>query len=275
MNPMAHHNQAWSWDPSIMNTNNMYNNYHQYHYPNGENKQVVQYDQREHLFEKTLTPSDVGKLNRLVIPKQHAEKYFPLDGNDGDKGLLLGFEDENGKSWRFRYSYWTSSQSYVLTKGWSRFVKEKRLDAGDVVLFERLRSSVDRLFIGCRRRGVSNESPPPPTQSVNNSTTTMALSPAVYYTATTAMCAYPASPSTSSVCHGSSVQHEHSFVHAVDQRDEIGESEASVGAPGNNIKRLRLFGVNLECNLEPEPQQLTSMPVYYFGHNSGHYMPTN
>ncbi|KAG8050601.1 hypothetical protein GUJ93_ZPchr0009g2319 [Zizania palustris] len=34
--------------------------------------------EREHLFEKPLTPSDVGKLNRLVIPKQHAERYFPL-----------------------------------------------------------------------------------------------------------------------------------------------------------------------------------------------------
>ncbi|URD78998.1 B3 [Musa troglodytarum] len=54
------------------------------------------------MFDKVVTPSDVGKLNRLVIPKQHAE-----------------------------------SQSYVMTKGWSRFVKEKRLDAGDTVSFSR------------------------------------------------------------------------------------------------------------------------------------------
>ncbi|XP_019188130.1 PREDICTED: B3 domain-containing protein At2g36080-like isoform X2 [Ipomoea nil] len=114
---------------------------------------------KEHLFEKPLTPSDVGKLNRLVIPKQHAEKYFPLTGQDSsaaaagaEKGLLLSFEDESGKLWRFRYSYWNSSQSYVLTKGWSRFVKEKRLDAGDVVLFQRHRLDGDRLFIGWRRR---------------------------------------------------------------------------------------------------------------------------
>uniref|UniRef100_A0A803NSG6 TF-B3 domain-containing protein n=1 Tax=Cannabis sativa TaxID=3483 RepID=A0A803NSG6_CANSA len=97
--------------------------------------------QREHMFDKVVTPSDVGKLNRLVIPKQHAEKYFPLDNSstteDSSKGLLLNFEDRNGKSWRFRYSYWNSSQSYVMTKGWSRFVKEKKLDAGDIVSFER------------------------------------------------------------------------------------------------------------------------------------------
>ncbi|CAH9117830.1 unnamed protein product [Cuscuta europaea] len=115
---------------------------------------------KDHLFEKPLTPSDVGKLNRLVIPKQNAEKYFPLTGKDSstaaaDKGLLLTFEDDSGKLWRFRYSYWNSSQSYVLTKGWSRFVKEKRLDAGDVVLFLRHRLDGDRFFIGWRRRSGS------------------------------------------------------------------------------------------------------------------------
>jgi len=116
--------------------------------------------EREHMFEKPLTPSDVGKLNRLVIPKQHAEKYFPLAGASiasdksatGSSGVLLGFEDEAGKCWRFRYSYWNSSQSYVLTKGWSRYVKEKKLDAGDVVFFERHRFEPDRFFIGWRRR---------------------------------------------------------------------------------------------------------------------------
>ncbi|KAL0324570.1 UNVERIFIED_CONTAM: B3 domain-containing protein [Sesamum calycinum] len=93
--------------------------------------------EREHMFDKVVTPSDVGKLNRLVIPKQHAEKYFPLDSSTNEKGLLLNFEDRNGKPWRFRYSYWNSSQSYVMTKGWSRFVKEKKLDAGDIVSFQR------------------------------------------------------------------------------------------------------------------------------------------
>lgn len=110
--------------------------------------------EREHMFDKVVTPSDVGKLNRLVIPKQHAEKYFPLDSSTSDKGLLLNFEDRNGKPWRFRYSYWNSSQSYVMTKGWSRFVKEKKLDAGDVVSFQRGVGELgkDRLFIDWRRR---------------------------------------------------------------------------------------------------------------------------
>ncbi|GAB2220656.1 hypothetical protein Drorol1_Dr00008319 [Drosera rotundifolia] len=114
---------------------------------------------REQLFEKVVTPSDVGKLNRLVIPKQHAEKHFPLQGS-GVKGgdvdscavsptrrMLLHFEDGNEKVWRFRYSYWNSSQSYVLTKGWSRFVKEKNLKAGNVVSFMRSTGPDRQLFI--------------------------------------------------------------------------------------------------------------------------------
>ncbi|KAL4358661.1 hypothetical protein HN51_030071 [Arachis hypogaea] len=110
---------------------------------------------REQLFEKTVTPSDVGKLNRLVIPKQHAEKHFPIQGNGcaaAAKGVLLNFEDVGGKVWRFRYSYWNSSQSYVLTKGWSRFVKEKSLRAGDAVRFYRSAGPDGQLYIDCKAR---------------------------------------------------------------------------------------------------------------------------
>ncbi|KAL2345262.1 hypothetical protein Fmac_006547 [Flemingia macrophylla] len=111
-------------------------------------------EEKEAMFEKALTPSDVGKLNRLVIPKQHAEKHFPMDmnsnSNSNSKGFLLSFEDESGKCWRFRYSYWNSSQSYVLTKGWSRYVKDKRLNAGDVVFFHRHRLHPHRFFISSK-----------------------------------------------------------------------------------------------------------------------------
>ncbi|XP_051114855.1 B3 domain-containing protein Os03g0120900-like isoform X2 [Andrographis paniculata] len=125
--------------------------------------------EKEHMFDKVVTPSDVGKLNRLVIPKQYAEKYFPLDSTTNEKGLLLNFEDRNGKPWRFRYSYWNSSQSYVMTKGWSRFVKDKKLDAGDIVSFQRGVGELgrDRLYIDWRRRPDVAELPPPiPTLSV-------------------------------------------------------------------------------------------------------------
>ncbi|GER43853.1 AP2/B3 transcription factor family protein [Striga asiatica] len=101
---------------------------------------------REHLFEKAMTPSDVGKL-RLVIPKEHAEKHLIhlRNSNMSSKGVLLNFKDiGGGKVWRFRYSYWSSSQSYVLSNGWSRFVKEKNLRVGDVVAFQ---TSEGQLYI--------------------------------------------------------------------------------------------------------------------------------
>ena len=95
---------------------------------------------REHLFQKALTPSDVGNLNRLVVPKQHAEKHLFVKRNPlmaAGVGVLLDVKDGEGKTWRFRYSYCWSSRIYILTKGWRRFVREKGLQAGDTVAFSR------------------------------------------------------------------------------------------------------------------------------------------
>ncbi|CAL4895639.1 unnamed protein product [Urochloa decumbens] len=115
---------------------------------------------------KDVTPSDVGRLNRLVVPKLQAEKHFPPLDETAAAPVLLAFEDDagGGKVWRFRYSYWSSSQSYVLTRGWSRFVREKGLNAGDTVAFSQAAaaaaSGIDagevgvkrRMFIECRKR---------------------------------------------------------------------------------------------------------------------------
>uniref|UniRef100_A0A0A9DVJ9 TF-B3 domain-containing protein n=1 Tax=Arundo donax TaxID=35708 RepID=A0A0A9DVJ9_ARUDO len=238
--PLAQgHPQAWPWGMA------MYANLQHHH----------QYE-REQLFEKPLTPSDVGKLNRLVIPKQHAERYFPLGGGGGgdasEKGLLLSFEDEAGKPWRFRYSYWTSSQSYVLTKGWSRYVKEKRLDAGDVVRFERVRGGLgagDRLFIGCRRCGESAAPAPPP--PAPNAGEQQPWSPMWYSTSGSS---YPTSPASSYAYHSD-------MPHAA---GEV-ETKSAASAPS---RKLRLFGVNLDCGPEPEPEPETPTAMYGYMHQS-------
>ncbi|XP_060171433.1 AP2/ERF and B3 domain-containing transcription factor At1g51120-like [Lycium barbarum] len=82
------------------------------------------------LFQKELTPSDVGKLNRLVIPKKYALKYFPQIQDDE-----MIFYDTSRRLWKFRYCYWKSSQSFVFTKGWNKFVKDKGLRAKDTIVF--------------------------------------------------------------------------------------------------------------------------------------------
>ncbi|CAD6334585.1 unnamed protein product [Miscanthus lutarioriparius] len=96
------------------------------------------------LFEKAVTPSDVGRLNRLVVPKLHAEKHFPplQEGASADTApVLLVFEDVGvggGKVWRFR---------------------EKGLAAGDTVTFSQAAitygETMDvkrRMFIECRKQ---------------------------------------------------------------------------------------------------------------------------
>ncbi|XP_026429087.1 AP2/ERF and B3 domain-containing transcription factor At1g50680-like [Papaver somniferum] len=92
------------------------------------------------LFQKELTPSDVSKLNRLVINRRFAEKYFPeVSKEEKHPGVIediqLSFFDREMKRWTFRYCYWRSSQSYVFTRGWNRFVKDKKLEAKDMVTF--------------------------------------------------------------------------------------------------------------------------------------------
>ncbi|URD78811.1 B3 [Musa troglodytarum] len=161
MSHMTEQQDAWkhaSFVPSSTSSSSSPSSFAPFRWNNGSSGSSGRGEEscveKEHMFDKVVTPSDVGKLNRLVIPKQHAEKYFPLDAGDNGKGLLLTFEDRNGESWRFRYSYWSSSQSYVMTKGWSRFVKEKRLHAGDTVSFGRGLgdSGRDRLYIDWKRR---------------------------------------------------------------------------------------------------------------------------
>lgn len=96
------------------------------------------------LFQKELTPSDVGKLNRLVIPKKFALKHFPSTNSetaeDNAEGgtmedVQLSFYDKKMRSWKFRYCYWKSSQSFVFTRGWNRFVEENHLKAKDTLTF--------------------------------------------------------------------------------------------------------------------------------------------
>ena len=57
--------------------------------------------EKEHMFDKVVTPSDVGKLNRLVVPKQFAERHILprlLGGaaNAACSGAVLRFEDGRG-----------------------------------------------------------------------------------------------------------------------------------------------------------------------------------
>ncbi|KAB2003162.1 hypothetical protein ES319_D11G112000v1 [Gossypium barbadense] len=247
----------------------------------GDSGSTIRCIEKEHMFDKVVTPSDVGKLNRLVIPKQHAEKYFPLHSSTNEKGLLLNFEDRNGKSWRFRYSYWNSSQSYVMTKGWSRFVKEKKLDAGDTVSFQRGvgESGKHRLYIDWRRR----PNAPDPTTLAHIQLQSQFNFPhsvrwGSLYSMPQPMCVprnYSIYPNThrqrQAITYGnagqyyprsSSGSHHHQIgaVQAGGAEPMVIDSVPVVQGNKTVAKRLRLFGVNLECPNTTQAESSSSFP---------------
>nr|KAJ0188942.1 hypothetical protein LSAT_V11C900455520 [Lactuca sativa] len=86
----------------------------------------------DELEQKDSHPNDIGKLNRLVIPKQHAEKHFPLQTESTSKGVLLHFEDIG--------------------------MKEKNLKAGDIVSFQRSTDSDKQLYIDWKTKNGSGSS---------------------------------------------------------------------------------------------------------------------
>ncbi|KAE8681696.1 B3 domain-containing transcription factor NGA3 [Hibiscus syriacus] len=222
--------------------------------------------EKEHMFDKVVTPSDVGKLNRLVIPKQHAENYFPIDGSSNEKGLLLNFEDPNGKSWRFRYSYWNSSQSYVITKGWSRFVKEKKLNAGDTVSFQRGvgEAGKDQLYIDWSPIQQHSH-----TYSSKVGSTFRSQCGGVQRQATTYRNVgqyYPRSSSGSHNQIGVAVQGEPMVI----------DSVPVVQGTNTVAKKLRLFGVNMECPSTAQDESSSSFPHGTIGSNeSPHFSSSN
>ncbi|KAL8145294.1 AP2/ERF and B3 domain-containing transcription factor At1g50680-like [Apium graveolens] len=97
---------------------------------------------RTKLFGKVLTRTDVGRADKLVIPRIFAG-CFPSIPDEDESSLEerpindveLGFYDQSMKLWKFRYCYWRKNKSYSLSKGWRKFVQEKDLSSGDEVIF--------------------------------------------------------------------------------------------------------------------------------------------
>ncbi|XP_015061005.1 AP2/ERF and B3 domain-containing transcription factor At1g51120-like [Solanum pennellii] len=82
------------------------------------------------LFQKVLTPSDVG--NKIfVIPRRYAIKYFSHIQHNEE----VDFYDSSTQSWRFKLFYCQSSKKFTFTKGWHKFVQAKNLKAGDTIVF--------------------------------------------------------------------------------------------------------------------------------------------
>ncbi|XP_022939946.1 auxin response factor 16-like [Cucurbita moschata] len=101
-------------------------------------------------FAKTLTQSDANNGGGFSVPRYCAETMFPrLDYSAEPPVQTILAKDVHGEIWKFRHIYRGTPRRHLLTTGWSNFVNQKKLVAGDSIVF--LRAETGDLFIGVRR----------------------------------------------------------------------------------------------------------------------------
>uniref|UniRef100_A0A7N0VKV3 Auxin response factor n=1 Tax=Kalanchoe fedtschenkoi TaxID=63787 RepID=A0A7N0VKV3_KALFE len=100
---------------------------------------------------KILTQSDANNGGGFSVPRQCAESIFPALNYEEDPPVQnLTITDVQGGEWIFRHIYRGTPKRHLLTTGWSKFVNNKKLVAGDTVIFMR-DNLTGKLYIGIRR----------------------------------------------------------------------------------------------------------------------------
>ncbi|KAF8396565.1 hypothetical protein HHK36_018189 [Tetracentron sinense] len=108
-------------------------------------------------FAKTLTQSDANNGGGFSVPRYCAETIFPRLDFTADPPVQTVFaKDVHGEVWKFRHIYRGTPRRHLLTTGWSTFVNQKKLVAGDSIVF--LRTENGDLCVGIRRakRGIGS-----------------------------------------------------------------------------------------------------------------------
>ena len=101
-------------------------------------------------FAKTLTQSDANNGGGFSVPRYCAETIFPpLDLTAQPPVQTILAKDVHGETWKFRHIYRGTPRRHLLTTGWSNFVNQKKLVAGDSIVF--LRADNGDLCVGIRR----------------------------------------------------------------------------------------------------------------------------
>ncbi|CAL1404269.1 unnamed protein product [Linum trigynum] len=101
-------------------------------------------------FAKTLTQSDANNGGGFSVPRYCAETIFPrLDYTADPPVQTVLAKDVHGEVWKFRHIYRGTPRRHLLTTGWSTFVNQKKLVAGDSIVF--LRAENGDLCVGIRR----------------------------------------------------------------------------------------------------------------------------
>ncbi|GMN24798.1 hypothetical protein TIFTF001_000704 [Ficus carica] len=113
-------------------------------------------------FAKTLTQSDANNGGGFSVPRYCAETIFPgLDYSADPPVQTVVAKDVHGGVWKFRHIYRGTPRRHLLTTGWSNFVNQKKLVAGDSIVF--LRTETGDICVGIRRakRGIGGGLEPP------------------------------------------------------------------------------------------------------------------
>ncbi|XP_076940329.1 auxin response factor 18-like isoform X1 [Bidens hawaiensis] len=101
-------------------------------------------------FAKTLTQSDANNGGGFSVPRYCAETIFPrLDYLVEPPVQTVVAKDVHGEIWKFRHIYRGTPRRHLLTTGWSTFVNQKKLVAGDSIVF--VRAENGDLCVGIRR----------------------------------------------------------------------------------------------------------------------------
>jgi hypothetical protein len=101
-------------------------------------------------FAKTLTQSDANNGGGFSVPRYCAETIFPrLDYSADPPVQTVLAKDVHGVVWKFRHIYRGTPRRHLLTTGWSTFVNQKKLVAGDSIVF--MRTGNGDLCVGIRR----------------------------------------------------------------------------------------------------------------------------
>ncbi|PWA99753.1 Aux/IAA-ARF-dimerization [Artemisia annua] len=101
-------------------------------------------------FAKTLTQSDANNGGGFSVPRYCAETIFPrLDYSADPPVQTVVAKDVHGEIWKFRHIYRGTPRRHLLTTGWSSFVNQKKLVAGDSIVF--VRTENGEICVGIRR----------------------------------------------------------------------------------------------------------------------------
>ncbi|KAK9053047.1 hypothetical protein SSX86_029677 [Deinandra increscens subsp. villosa] len=104
-----------------------------------------------HSFCKVLTASDTSTHGGFSVLRKHATECLPaLDITQTTPTQEVKAFDLHGTEWRFKHIFRGQPRRHLLTTGWSTFVTNKKLVAGDSFVFLRGESGDSR--VGVRRQ---------------------------------------------------------------------------------------------------------------------------